>query len=330
MGIENCRVLGIESGRVGPLSRGGSVATGAGRPPGSAGVSPALVSAQSGPSPQPDSTGNRASVLLWPHTRRSCPRGWPVHHRRRSARYAAAVHAGETPALPGGASPPHCSRHSPALFLQPDSSGNRARALLRPHTHRSCRRGWPVHHRRRSARFATAVHAGETLALPGGASLPQCSRHSLPFFSNPTRPAIAPAFCFGRTHGVPARGAGRCTIAGVLRDSLRQCMRARRSRSRVGCLFRIGLGSARPFSSNPTQAAIAPGLCFGRAHAVPVGGVGGNAQRYRNHTTPPTHPWPALTEPRATVRQEPSPPQSRGSDWSSVRKGAAGGRWAIG
>ena len=31
MGIENCRVLGTESDRVGPLTRGGSGATGAGQ-----------------------------------------------------------------------------------------------------------------------------------------------------------------------------------------------------------------------------------------------------------------------------------------------------------
>ena len=178
MGIENCRVLGTESGRVGPLSRGGSVATGAGRPPGSAGVSPAFVSAQPGPSPQPGSTGNRARALLWPGSRRSRRRRGQVHHRRRSARYATAVHAGETPALPGGASLSQCSRLSPALLLQPDSTGSRARALLRTGSRRSCPRGWPVHRRRRSARYATAVHAGETPALPGGVFLPQCSRLS--------------------------------------------------------------------------------------------------------------------------------------------------------
>ena len=115
MGIENCRVLGTESGRVGPLSRGGSVATGAGRPPGSAGVSPAFVSAQLALLLQRDSTGNHARALLWPGSRRFCRWGWRVHHRRRSARYATAVHAGETPALPGGASLPQCSRHSLAL-----------------------------------------------------------------------------------------------------------------------------------------------------------------------------------------------------------------------
>ena len=36
MGIENCRVLGTESGRVGPLAHGGSEATGVGQRAGSA------------------------------------------------------------------------------------------------------------------------------------------------------------------------------------------------------------------------------------------------------------------------------------------------------
>ena len=182
LGIENCRVLGIESGRVGPLSRGGSVATGAGRPPGcSAGVSPAFVSAQL------------------------------------------------------------------ALLLQRDSTGNHARALLWPGSRRFCRRGWRVHHRRETERNAAAVHAGETPALPGGVSLPQCSRHSLALPSNATRPAITPGLCFGRVHAISAGGVGGCTIAGVLRGTQRECMRARRPRSRVGRLFRSVLGTAWPF-----------------------------------------------------------------------------------
>ena len=162
MGIENGRVLGTESGRVGPLSRVGSVATGAGRPPGSAGVSPAFVSAQPGPSPPTrlDRQSRRGSALdgFTPFL----PTGLVGAPSQAfcAVRYGSAC---GRDAHPGArASRPHLSRHSLALLLQSDSTGNRARALLWTGLRRSCRRGWRVHHRRRSARYATAVHAGGT------------------------------------------------------------------------------------------------------------------------------------------------------------------------
>ena len=46
-----------------------------------------------------------------------------------------------------------------------------------------------------------------------------------------------PRLRFGRDHGAPAGGVAGCYIAGNLSGSLRQCMRAGRPRSRVGCLF---------------------------------------------------------------------------------------------
>ena len=298
LGIENCRVLGTESGRVGPLSRGGSPA-----PP--TRERGRLVQCCLGTARPFFSNATRPAIhqgSAWAGFRRSRRQGWPgCTNRRETERNATAVHAGETPALPGGVSLPQCSRHSLALLLQPDSTGNharalpgpgpwgsrrqggrvgriagklsetqrqcmrarrprsrvgrlfrsvpgtawpfflqrdstgsRARALLWPGSRRFCRRGWRVHHRRRSARYAAAVHAGETPALPGGASLPQCSRHSLALPSNPTRPAIAPGLCLGRTRGVPAGRVAGGRIAGKLSETQRECMRAGRPRSRVG------------------------------------------------------------------------------------------------
>ena len=183
MGIEYCRVLGTESGRVGPLSRVGSVASGAGRPPGSAGVSPAFVSAQPGPSP-------------------------PTRLERQSHQGSAS--AGFTPFLPAG--------------------------LLGAPSQAFC-----------VVRYGSAC--GRDARAPGWACLPQCSRHSLPFSSNAARPAIAPGLCFGRAHAVPVGGVGGRYIVGILSETLRQCGRVGRPRSRVG-----------PFVDNSFFRGVATGL----------------------------------------------------------------------
>ena len=73
-----------------------------GGPPGSAGVPPAFVSAQPPASPPPRSIGKHATDLLRPNLRRSRRQGGRLPHRRHTERLATAVHAGETPALPGG------------------------------------------------------------------------------------------------------------------------------------------------------------------------------------------------------------------------------------
>ena len=74
------------------------------KPPGNAGVPPAQVLAQPRPSPPPGSTGNGARTLLGPGPCRSRRQGGRVPHRRETERYATGVHAGGTPAFPGGAS----------------------------------------------------------------------------------------------------------------------------------------------------------------------------------------------------------------------------------
>ena len=72
-------------------------------------------------------------------------------------------------------------------------------------------------------------------APTGSAGVPPAQHwHSLVHLLDPARPATAPRFRFGRAHGVPAgRVAGR-HIAGKLSGTQRQCMRARRPRSRRG------------------------------------------------------------------------------------------------
>ena len=74
-------------------------------PPGSAGVPPAHVLAQPWRSPPPGSTGNCARTLLQPGPCRSRRQGGRVPHRRETERHDTAVHAGGTPALPGGPPP---------------------------------------------------------------------------------------------------------------------------------------------------------------------------------------------------------------------------------
>ena len=71
-------------------------------PPGSAGVPPAFLSAQPPASPPPRSIGKHATDLLRPSLPRSRCQGSRLPHRRPTERLATAVHAGETPALPGG------------------------------------------------------------------------------------------------------------------------------------------------------------------------------------------------------------------------------------
>ena len=73
-----------------------------GTPPGSAGVPPAFVSALPPASPPPRSIGKHATDLLRPSLRRSRCQGSRLPHRRHTEQLATAVHAGETPALPGG------------------------------------------------------------------------------------------------------------------------------------------------------------------------------------------------------------------------------------
>ena len=87
------------------------------KPPGSAGVSPAPVLAQPRPPPPPGSTGNGARTLLRPSPCRIRRQGDRAPHRGETERHATGVHAGGTPALPGGASSHHsCAwiRHAPA------------------------------------------------------------------------------------------------------------------------------------------------------------------------------------------------------------------------
>ena len=193
MGIENCRVLGTASGRVDLLSRGGSVATGAGCPPGSAGVSPAydvarwnqLCKGKLGAPCMGLAVDDRLLAAI--RSQAGCPPG----------------SAGVSPAYDVARWNQLCKGKlgSPCMGLAvddrllavivsrtgcpPGSTGNHATALLRPRTRRARRRGGWLPHRRRAERNATAVHAGGTPALPGGVPLPQCSRHSLGPFPSP-------------------------------------------------------------------------------------------------------------------------------------------------
>ena len=74
-----------------------------GGPPGSAGVPPAQDFPQPRLSPPPGSTGNGARTQLCPSPCRCGWKGGRVLNRRETERHRTGVHAGGTPALPGGA-----------------------------------------------------------------------------------------------------------------------------------------------------------------------------------------------------------------------------------
>ena len=177
------------------------------------------------PTPRLCSTGNGAGTLLRPSPCRCRRQGGRVPHRRETERHATAVHAGETPALPGG---PTCDHY-----------------LLLPGGAPACR----APHRGETARHATAVHAGETPALPGGTSsyYSCCSqgRGGLPVApSQETERHVAGVHAGGTLalpggppsyHSCCSRGgalACRVPHPGKLSVTQRGCMRAGRPRSR--------------------------------------------------------------------------------------------------
>jgi len=75
------------------------------KPQGSAGAPPAQVFPQPGSFPPPGSTGNGTRTLLRPGPCRARRLGGRVPHRRETERHRTGVHAGGTPALPGGPPP---------------------------------------------------------------------------------------------------------------------------------------------------------------------------------------------------------------------------------
>ena len=193
MGIENGSVLGTESGSGRALYRGGSAATGAGCHPGARasrphgtwhdGTNPAKgssaplqgngrgwevacsdeVAGGMHPSPPPGPTGKHATALLRPSLRRCRQQGDRLPHRRHTQPIATAVHAGETPALPGEAS------LSIALAPRGDRCvhghrkwqrfGHRKwqRASAVPRRERSDRSGMPTRERGRLARMGRGM-----------------------------------------------------------------------------------------------------------------------------------------------------------------------------
>ena len=69
---------------------------------------------------------------------------------------------------------------------------------------------------------------------PGSAGVPPAPHwQGLAHLLHPDRPATGPGLCFDRAHAVVAGRVAGCHIAGKLSVTRRQCMRARRPRSRV-------------------------------------------------------------------------------------------------
>ena len=102
------------------------------KPPGNAGVPPAQVLAQPRPSPPHGSTDNGARTLLRPSPGCSRRQGGRVPRRRETERYATGVHAGGTPAFPGG---------PPSSTLAP-RGGRRRLAGPQPVPMRQSRHAW--------------------------------------------------------------------------------------------------------------------------------------------------------------------------------------------
>ena len=286
-----CRIAGKLSGTERERMR-------AGRPPGSAGVSPAFVSAQPRPSPPPGSTGKPAATLLRPGTRRSCRWGWRVLHRRDTERNPTAVHAGGTPTLPGGLPLP--------IALAP-RGGQPCSAEGAKRPERYLHPGRPANPPRLCFGRARAVPAGGVGGCYIAGILSETQRQCMRAGRPPGSAGVSPAFVSAQhgpspppgSTGKPAmtllrpgtrrscRRSWRVLHPRILSETQRQCMRAGRPRSRVGCLFPLLLlleadspvprreRSDRSGTSTPGRPANPPRLCFGRARAVPAGGVGG-------------------------------------------------------
>ena len=180
-----------------------------------------------------------------------------MRHRRETERHATGVHAGGTPALPGGPLP---------ITLAPQ--GARAGSPGRS----PCRCGRAVTLGGRSSSFVSLrgslffrlfqVSAAPALwcgsfesetkdpfgpmnrtrsrcaasgCPPGSAGVPPAPHwQGLAHLRHAGRLATAPGLCVGRAHAVPAGRVAGCDIAGKLSGTQRECMRAGRPRSRVG------------------------------------------------------------------------------------------------
>ena len=69
---------------------------------------------------------------------------------------------------------------------------------------------------------------------PGSAGVPPAPHwQGLSHLLHPARPATSSGLCLGRAHAEPAGRVAGCRIAGKLRGTERECMRAGRPRSRV-------------------------------------------------------------------------------------------------
>ena len=172
------------------------------------------------------------------------PAGCRVAHRRETERHATAVHAGGTPALPGGPAPITLASQGRTRRLAgpqpcPCAPGWR-QALLGPSPCRSRRQGagWPIAGKlsgtlrqcMRAGRPRSRVDLLPLLLLLKGERAGLRGRspaHALP---GGARALLRPSPC-----GFGLQRAG-WPIPGKLSGTLRQCMRARRPRSRVGLL----------------------------------------------------------------------------------------------
>ena len=169
---------------------------------------------------------------LWPSSWRYGRQGGGVLHRRETERNATAVHAGGTPALPGGRlllglgfGQAHgvTAGRVAGCYTAGKLSGTLRRCMRagRPRSRGAAsswdsasakpmalhRQGGGVLHRREAERQATGVHAGGTPALPGGASSHHscCSRGHEPAYRAAVLPLRSSSLSFSISRNFSGR-----------------------------------------------------------------------------------------------------------------------------
>ena len=189
----------------------------------------------------------------------------------------------------------------PHPSLPPGSTGNGPTIPLQPSPGRSCRQGGRVPHHGETERTPKAEDAGGTPALPGGAPPPILlaprggtapADAAVPSrfvcLRRPSRALVDHSFffCFRQAPPPSCRVDHRRVKHPIVnRDEPRMntktdgpaCLRRRHGRKPSGS---AGVPPAQHWHSltplsHPARPATAPGLCLGRAHAVPGGRVAG-------------------------------------------------------
>ena len=250
------------------LLRRGSAATGAGCPPGSAGVSPASLFLQIASHPRHPFTTRKETAFKGVPPILPSPAPLPGSTGNHATRFAS---AGHTRFTAGGRAGCYIAGKLSRSLRQCMRAG-------RPRSRVGCL--FPLLLLIEGTSAAPPAEGAQRTARDAhperGRLARICSRHSLALnLLHPGRPASMPRLCFGRARAVPAGGVGGCYVVGILSESLRRCMRARRPRSRVGVSSAVFSAQPGPSPPSGSTGKHATALLWPGSRAFPAGGVGG-------------------------------------------------------